>query len=353
MRILVTGGCGFVGSNLAIFFKEKYPDYQVVCLDNLKRRGSELNLARIKTKDIEFVHGDIRIPSDLETIEDVDLVIDAAAEPSVLAGIGGGTQYVVQTNLNGTVNCLDFAARSKASFVFLSTSRVYPIATLENAKFTEVENRFELEGIQETNGFSGNGVSEEFPLEGSRSIYGATKLASELMIQEYNSLLDVKTVINRCGVLTGPHQMGKVDQGFMSLWVARHFWEKGLSYIGYGGEGKQVRDILHIADLFDLVDWQVHNIDQVNGETYNVGGGRSCSVSLKELTKLCEKHTGNSIEIKEVPETRIADLRIYLTDNSKVTEATGWSPKHTPDQIVEQIANWIRDDEELLKPILY
>lgn len=353
MKILITGGCGFVGSNLAILLQQKYSDYELVCLDNLKRRGSELSLSRLKNAGIEFVHGDIRIPSDFDHIQGVDLVIDAAAEPSVLAGIQGGTEYVVDTNFNGTVNCLNFAVKNKASFIFLSTSRVYPIATLEQANFSETPNRFELTENQTIPGLSQQGVSEQLSLTGSRSIYGATKLASELMIEEYNSLLNIKTVINRCGVITGPHQMGKVDQGVVVLWVARHFWKKGLNYIGYGGTGKQVRDILHINDLFDLVDWQIHHIDEVNGETFNAGGGRNCSVSLRELTQLCEQATGNTITINGIPETRVADLRIYLTDNTKVTEKTGWSPQKTPKFIIEEIANWIEKEEKTLKPILY
>jgi len=352
MKVLVTGGCGFVGSNLAILIKEQYPSYEVVCMDNLKRRGAELSLSRLKAMDIEFVHGDIRIRSDFDFVDGADFVIDAAAEPSVLAGLNEGTEYVVDTNLNGTINCLNFAAKHKASFIFLSTSRVYPIATLEQVNYQETATRFELSSEQSIGGLSEKGVSEDVLLTGSRSIYGATKLASELMIEEYNQLLGVKTVVNRCGVITGPHQMGKVDQGVVVLWAARHFWNQELSYIGYGGQGKQVRDILHVHDLFRLVDWEMHHMDEVNGETFNAGGGRDCSVSLRELTSLCEKYTGNQIPISEVPETRVADLRIYLTDNTKVTEKTGWVPKKTPDEIIEEIVQWIQKEELLLKPIL-
>ncbi len=353
IKILITGGCGFVGSNLAIKLKNEYPNYTIKCLDNLKRRGSELSLSRLKEAGAEFIHGDIRRKSDIEKAGEFDVIIEAAAEPSVLAGINESTDYVIDTNLNGTINCLNVAKSYNASFIFLSTSRVYPIPTIEQADYLEQDTRFAFDRNDQLMGISENGISESLDLKGYRSLYGATKLCSELMIQEYNSLFNLKTVINRCGVITGPHQMGKVDQGVVVLWAARHFWKKDLSYIGYGGEGKQVRDILHIQDLFRLVDWQIHNIDKVNSETYNVGGGLGCSVSLKELTALCEKHTTNKINISKVSETRVADLRLYITDNSKVSKATGWKPEITPDEIIKEIVEWIREEESILKPILY
>jgi CDP-paratose 2-epimerase len=350
--ILITGGCGFVGSNLAIYLKSAYPDNQVVCLDNLKRRGSELNLKRLKTAGIQFIHGDIRNKEDFDDLGKIDLLIEAAAEPSVLAGINNTPDYLINTNLLGTINCLNFALKQNAGFIFLSTSRVYPYAPLDQANFEEGESRFVLSNHQTLNGISKNGLTTEFPLEGARSLYGATKLSSELFITEYCELLGLKAVINRCGVITGPWQMGKVDQGVIVLWMARHYWKKDLTYTGYGGAGKQVRDILHVHDLFRLVDWQMNNMQAVNGKVFNVGGGVPCSVSLRELTMICEKLTGNKIDIQPVMENRKADLRIYLTDNSAVTAATGWAPAYTPEKIMEEIFDWIKNNEEELKPIL-
>ncbi|HAS47585.1 MAG TPA: 3-beta hydroxysteroid dehydrogenase [Microscillaceae bacterium] len=352
MHILITGGAGFVGSNLAVQFKTKYPQYTITCLDNLKRRGSELNLPRFREMGIQFIHADIRNPEDLATIEHFDCLIDASAEPSVLAGITSPVAQVVNNNLMGTVNCLELAKKHQAAFIFLSTSRVYPIQTLEQLNFTETETRFEWSDDQSIVGVSSKGVTEDFPLESSRSFYGATKLASELLIQEYHALANLKTIINRCGVITGPWQMGKVDQGVVVLWVARHFWKKSLKYIGYGGLGKQVRDMLHIQDLFELIDLQVHQPDTWNGKMFNVGGGRPISFSLKELTQLCEEVTGNQIEIDQEPITRPADLRIYLTDHSKITNFASWHPKITPLEIISDVFEWLQANEDQLKPIL-
>ncbi|MCC6570037.1 MAG: NAD-dependent epimerase/dehydratase family protein [Chitinophagales bacterium] len=350
--ILITGGAGFVGSQMALSFKAKYPEYEIFVMDNLKRRGSELNLPRLKSAGIHFVHGDIRNKEDFDGLPKIDCILEASAEPSVLAGIDSTPDYLVNTNLNGTINCLNFATKNKSDFIFLSTSRIYPIETIESIHYTEADTRFEIAEEQTIKGFSAKGISEEFPLDKYRSLYGTTKLASELFIQEYKQFFGLRTVINRCGVLTGPWQMGKIDQGVVVLWLAKHFWNQQLSYIGYGGKGKQVRDMLHTADLFRLIDWQMHHLEEINGEIFNVGGGREISVSLQELTMLSREVTGHTIPIHEVPENRTADIRIYITDNTKVTEKTGWKPEIGPRQIIQEIYEWMKENEAQLASIL-
>lgn len=352
MKILITGGAGFVGSALALSLKKNYPSYEIICLDNLRRKGSELNVARLTKAGIQFVHGDIRNKEDFDSLPMVDSVIEASAEPSVLAGLNGSPDYLMNTNLVGTINCLNYAVKSKANFIFLSTSRIYPIKALENLDFIESETRFELSDNQKIRGVSSKGIAEDFPLDGARSLYGTTKLASELIIAEYNEFYGLKTVINRCGVLTGPWQMGKVDQGVMVLWVAKHFFEQQLAYIGFGGTGKQTRDMLHVADLYRLIDWQLHNIEKVNGEILNAGGGVEVSASLQELTKICQEVTGKTIPIKQVTENRPADIRLYITDNTKVTNLTGWKPEIGMKQIVQEITEWLEENKEALEPIL-
>jgi CDP-paratose 2-epimerase len=352
MNILITGGCGFVGSSLALYFKSKYPSYQISVIDNLKRRGSEMNIARLRAMKIDFMHADIRNAEDLSDIEAMDLILDCSAEASVLAGIGSSRIQVINNNLIGTINCLELALKHKSKFLFLSTSRVYPIEGLEGAKFEELETRFVWTDNQNLQGISSAGIAEKFPLDGYRSLYGATKLASELIIKEYHHLFGLETIINRCGVLSGPWQMGKVDQGVTVLWLARHFFKNPLIYNGYGGKGKQLRDILHIADLANLLDLQIHNWKTGNGEIYNVGGGLNNSASLMELTQIAQKLTGNKIEIKSVMENRAADIRIYYTDNSKVNKAYNWKPLKNINAISTDIFNWIEQNQQQLKPIL-
>src|ERR1700730_138213 len=283
MRILITGGAGFVGSHLALSFKREKRDSAVVALDNLKRRGREVGPRRLAAGGVAFRHGDIRNPEDLADTGSLDLLVECAAEPSVQAGLYGGERYLINTNLIGTINCLDHARRHDAAVVFLSTSRIYPIAPLRELPLVPTETRFVIPASNTGPGWSARGITESFPLMGSRSLYGATKLCSELIIAEYVALYGLRAVINRCGVLTGPWQMGKVDQGFVILWVARHFWKEDLAYFGYGGKGKQVRDILHVKDLCLLIHKQVAQIASQSGKIYNVGGGADCSVSLAEL----------------------------------------------------------------------
>lgn len=355
-RVLITGGAGFAGSSLALLFKGHYPKSKVICFDNLKRRGSELALSRLKAAQIHFQHGDVRIKQDLLDLTSetggFDLIIDCAAEPSVLAGVNGSPAYVIDTNFTGTINCLELARLNKAALIFLSTSRVYPVKALNQLLYHENETRFELSADQSTIGASKLGISEQFPLQGARSLYGASKLASELFVQEYIDSYGLKAIINRCGVLSGPWQMGKIDQGVIVLWIAKHFFGGELSYIGYGGQGKQVRDILHIKDLFELLKIQLSNLNQINGEIFNVGGGYETSVSLRELTALSQKATQNQIKISSVLEDRPNDLPIYLTDCSKVKSRLGWSPKISSSQIVTEIADWIKEHQRDLRAIL-
>jgi len=351
-NILITGGAGFVGSNLALKLKEKYPLAEIFCMDNLKRRGSELNIPRLKAAGVNFVHGDIRNKEDFEEIESADLILECSAEPSVLAGINSSPSYLINTNLVGTVNCLEFARQHKADFVFLSTSRVYPIDPINNLEYIEEEKRFNLTDKQIIAGASKNGIAENFPLDGARSLYGTTKLCSEFLLQEYIYNYGLKGIINRCGVIAGPWQMGKVDQGVFVLWVARHIFNGKLSYIGYGGEGKQVRDFIHIDDLFDILDIQLNDIEKFSGNIWHIGGGIENSVSLKELTEICEKVTGNKIEIASVRENRPADLKLFVTDCEKIKKLTGWKPKKNAEETIRDIADWIGNNKESLKPIL-
>jgi CDP-paratose 2-epimerase len=348
--ILITGGAGFAGSNLAIWFKARYPEKRVIVADNLKRRGSEINLPRLRECGIEFVHCDIRNPEDMRFGDvAIELMLECSAEPSVLAGYGDAPDYVINTNLIGTINCLELARRSGAAIIFLSTSRVYPLWALRAVNTIETESRFALDIDQTLPGVSERGISEDFPLTGARSLYGATKLCSELLLQEYGELYGVRFVINRCGVLTGPWQMGKVDQGVFALWMAKHYFGGELGYIGWGGEGKQVRDLLHIEDLATLLDYQWTHLTALSGMTFNVGGGAASSLSLRETTALCQEITGRRIPVRHIPDNRPADMKIYITDNSRITQATGWSPRITPRETLVSIFEWLRTSESLVR----
>jgi CDP-paratose 2-epimerase len=347
MRFLVTGGAGFVGSNLAVSLKRAYPAAEVLAFDNLKRRGSELALSRLSASGVRFVHGDVRSPGDLAAVGGADAVIECAAEPSVHAAYDGSTDYLVQTNLMGTVHLLEYARRHRAAVVLLSTSRVYPIGRLRALPLVASGDRLVIEG--EGEGWSAAGVSESFLLEGPRSLYGATKLASELLVEEYREMYGLTAVVNRCGVIAGPWQMGKVDQGFAVLWAARHLWGGALGYTGFGGEGRQVRDLLHVDDLCDLVKIQLER--KPERSVYNVGGGASGSASLREVTALCAARS-QPRSLGSDPTTRPADIPWYVSDHRRVSAETGWRPQRTLDVLFEDIFAWLRQHEDVLRPIL-
>jgi len=350
MRILITGGAGFVGSSLAFAFKRESPSHAIVAFDNLKRRGAETNLQLFKHRGIDFVHGDVRNPTDLDDlIGEFDLLVEASAEPSVHAGISGSPHYVLETNLMGTLRCLEFARRRAENFIFLSTSRVYSIEPLKQMKLIETQNRFELSGEQTIPGVSTHGISETFPTHLPRSLYGASKLASELIIQEYVSTYGLRAIINRCGVLAGPGQFGKVDQGVFTLWVANHYFKRALRYTGFGGSGKQVRDLLHPLDLYSLIKKQLPVMDRHAGEVFNVGGGTACSTSLLELTTVCRQVTGNQVQVEPVPESTTVDIPLYISDFRKVSKSFNWLPECSVSAIVIDIANWIKANEDQVK----
>ena len=343
MRILITGGAGFVGSSLALALRRDDPSAHVVAFDNLRRRGSERKLGRLRRHGVEFVHGDVRQPADLEALPGgFDFVIDAAAEPSVRAGSDGAPGYVLETNLLGTIHCLEFCRRRAGHLVFLSTSRVYSIEPLRALALEERETRFELEPRQRLAGVSSHGLAESFPTGGARSFYGASKLAAEMLVQEYVAAAGLSALINRCGVIAGPGQLGREDQGVFTLWVVRHHFRQALRYTGFGGAGKQVRDLLHPEDLFELVSRQLAAIDSHRGSVFNVGGGAEGSTSLREWTATCAELTGHDAPPASDPATHPVDVPWYVSDHRRASAAFDWKPRRGPREIAADVLAWLR-----------
>jgi CDP-paratose 2-epimerase len=352
VRALVTGGAGFVGASVCLSLAARNPDWELLAFDNLRRRGSELNLQRLREAGVTFVHGDVREPGDLMAVPRIDALVECSAEPSVLAGYGVEADYVVRTNLLGAYHCLELARRDEALFLFLSTSRVYPVEALNRLELTETETRFELGPEQTLPGVSQAGISEAFPLDGARTLYGTTKLAGELLAAEYAGAFGLRTVIDRCGVIAGPWQMGKVDQGVFTHWVLSHHFGRPLQYIGYGGNGKQVRDLLSVADLVELIEDQLRRPEVWTGFNANVGGGRACSLSLLETTELCRELTGNEVRIDGTTETRPGDVPLYISDCRRLFGRTDWRPRRSPREILADIYAWVLDNEPAVEAAL-
>ena len=351
-HILVTGGAGFAGSSLCLAIRRSLPSVQVTALDNLRRRGSELIVPLLRQHDVPFVHGDVRNPTDLTLAQAPDLIIECSAEPSAQAGYGGSPEYLIHTNLTGCFHCLELARTVKADFIFLSTSRVYPYNRLNEIQYLEEDTRYSLLPSQQASGVSERGISERFTTDGARSLYGMTKLAAELMVEEYADAYSIRCIVDRLGLLTGPRQMAKSDQGVIALWVMAHYYGKKLSYIGFGGTGKQVRDFLHVEDFCDLVVDQIQNFELYQGRRFNVGGGLKNSLSLLETTRLCEEVMGRRIEIGSVAANRPADVRSYITDTEVVRSVNGWSPRRDALVTLQDIHQWLQAGGKPLRNIL-
>ncbi|HPN84249.1 MAG TPA: NAD-dependent epimerase/dehydratase family protein [Victivallales bacterium] len=348
MKVLITGGAGFVGANLAIAIKENYPESRVTSLDNLYRKGSELNLQRLAKHGVRFLKGDVRSKRDIESAGEADFLIECSAEPSVLAGKDGGVDYLVGTNLYGAVNCAEFCRKNGSTMIFLSTSRVYPIKPLLECEIRKGRRRFDFADRQKISGLSAYGVSEDFPMQGVRSLYGATKYAAETMLIDYADAFKFNLLINRFGVIAGPWQFGKSDQGIAPFWLASHMFRKKIKYIGFGGTGRQVRDFLHIDDAVKLILMQMRKpakfaINNSKGMPFNVGGGKENSASLLELTDLCRGITGQKIEIGSELETRYADIPVYISDSRKIISLCGWKPRKNIKNILSDIHEWIKN----------
>jgi CDP-paratose 2-epimerase len=349
MKILITGICGFVGSRLAVAIRERLPLAEVFGIDNLLRPGSEGNRLELASKGIKFLHGDLRIRSDVEAIPANDWVIDAAANPSVLAGVDGRSspRQVGEHNLVGTLNILEYCREKKAGLVLLSSSRVYSVRDLAELPVREHEQAFVLETAKlSVNGVSEAGITESFPVRQPISLYGATKLSSEIMAIEYGSTFGFPVWIDRCGVLAGAGQFGTAEQGIFSYWLHAHAARLRLRYIGFGGRGYQVRDAFHPEDLADLVTAQIRR-DPPQDAIYNAGGGASNAMSLAQLTGWCDDRFGKHAPESD-PQPRPYDIPWLVMDSTRVAREFGWAPKRSLLSILDEIAVHVRNNPDWL-----
>lgn len=355
MKILITGICGYLGSRIASLIAESIPGAQITGIDNLSRRGSETNLRPLIKKGVIILHGDLRLPSDLNAIPGTEWVIDCAANPSVIAGVssqsGCTSGQLVEHNLSGTLNLLEYCKRHSAGLIMLSTSRVYSVDALRNLPLHEKATRLEIAvpTAAKINGFSQFGISDDFPTTAPVSIYGATKLASEIMALEYGSAFSLPVRINRCGVISGPGQFGKADQGIFSFWVYSYALNRQLKYIGFGGTGKQVRDCVTAEDVADLVIRQIKDPLKKITRLVNVGGGIDGAMSLYEISQVCESYFKRRNSIENSAENRPYDIPYYVTDLRKVHEYWGWRPTKTAENIILDLCDWTSKNIEFVK----
>lgn len=345
MKLLITGICGFVGSRLATALLERLSDLEIFGIDNLLRPGSEINRTKLVPKGIKFVHGDLRCRSDVESLASCDWVIDAAANPSVLAGVDGRSspRQLTEHNLAGTLNILEYCREHKAGLILLSSSRVYSVRELAELPMREQGKAFTLDaGARLPQGVSKSGITEEFSVSQPISLYGATKLASEIMAVEYGLTFGFPVWIDRCGVLAGAGQFGTAEQGIFSYWLHAHAARLRLRYIGFGGCGHQVRDAFHPQDLAALIALQLQRTPSAD-PVYNAGGGAANAMSLAQLTEWCDERFGPH---RPEPDTRPRpfDIPWLIMDSARTRTDFGWTPECDLYSILEEIAAHVRDN---------
>ena len=324
---------------------------EVFGVDNFIRPGSERNRPSLIEHGIKICHGDIRQASDLEILPAVDWIIDAAANPSVLAGVDGLTssRQVVEHNLLGTVNMLEFCRGRHAGFILLSTSRVYSIPGLADLKMSVSNHAFQPVGSQDFPiGVSPLGVDEGYSTRSPVSLYGATKVCSETLALEYGKAFNLPVWVNRCGVLAGAGQFGRPDQGIFSYWI--HSWKQKqpLRYIGFDGQGHQVRDCLHPHDLGELVSKQLAAVqDDKKPSIVNVSGGIRSAMSLRQVSEWCTDRFGPH-KVETDARDRTFDIPWMVLDASLAEKLWNWKPKKTTAAILEEIAGHAEENPDWL-----
>lgn len=366
MHLLISGGCGFVGSCLAKFFLSHHRgSFRVTVVDNLMRPGSQTNQAPLECLGAQVLIGDLRNRAWVESLPKCDWVIDCAANPSVLAGIGqlpseeSLSQQLVDHNLGGTIHLLEYCKRNSAGMVLLSSSRVYSIKQLASIPY-ELQNSSlmidwdEIESSAKITGLSRSGISENFSVEPPLSLYGTTKLASELLAKEYSSAFGFPLWINRCGILAGAGQFGKADQGILSYWMHRYLYRHPLSFIGLHGSGAQVRDCLHPADLASLILLQMQLANPDKPITLNVSGGIDSAFSLLDLHEWCTRRWGSDrfgppSRVQRVEQPRPFDAPWIVLDAGLAKRTWHWKPSRDRLSIWEEIADHAEENPHWLQ----
>jgi len=354
MKVLITGVCGYVGSRVAARLFESISGLEVYGVDNLSRRGSETNLPLLARLGAKVIHGDVRFQDDIMGLPEADWVIDCAANPSVLAGIGtngGGVNsaQLVGSNLTGTLHLLEYCKKYKSGLILLSTSRVYSTKALNSLKLLETATRFEPSADAASEGFSKYGVSEKFSTEPPLSLYGATKLSSEIMALEYAEAFNFSLWINRSGVIGGPGQFGKADQGIFSYWACSRALNKPLKFIGFGGKGKQVRDCVAAGDVADLLLKQMKYPGKKAPKIINIGGGSASAMSLRELDDYCRDFFGIKSLPLSVPADRPYDVPYYVSDARLAEKHWGWKPSCKRAEMLLEICRWAEANRDIIR----
>ena len=338
MKVLVTGGTGFVGSNVAEYYAKK--GFKVTCIDNLSR--GELLKKEISTvhnwtylrklKNIQLVKGDIRDSEKLKAIsKEADIIIHTAAQTAVTTSLQD-PRTDFEVNLLGTFNVLEAARLSNCNpvLIYCSTNKVYG-NNVNKIKIKEKKIRYAFEDKFK------NGIPETFPIDlCEHTPYGCSKLAADLYVQDYAHVYGLRSGVFRMSCIYGPHQFGVEDQG----WIAWFIIATLLCHpITIYGDGKQVRDVLYVSDLINAYDSFVNS--NIKQEVFNVGGGPSNILSLLELLNMIEKFTGKRSKVR-FANWRQSDQKVYVSNITKINEKLNWKPETNPEEGIKELAEWLK-----------
>lgn len=335
MKLLITGGCGFLGSNLASYGIEK--GYDITVFDNLSRFGSALNLEWLRTLgEFSYVHGDIRNKNDVENLvkQGFDAVFHLAGQVAMTTSLENPYKDF-EINVMGTVNLLDSIRKYApgTAIFYSSTNKVY--GDLEQYEYRENAKRYVCDAFPA-------GFDEATPLD-FRSPYGVSKGSADQYILDYSRMFGLKGTVFRHSSMYGSRQFATYDQGWIG-WFCQKAVETKLGTLSepftISGNGKQVRDILHAEDMIRLYYGALENTDAVYGNAYNIGGSMAQSLSLLELFDILNEHLGIELQYTQLP-ARSSDQKVFVADVEKIKSKIGWFPQVSSKEGIIKMVEWI------------
>ena len=335
-RYLVTGGAGFIGTNVAAHYLERHK--QVTVLDNLSRVGSDANLAWLTDRygpRLKFLRADVReqTPELSAAVANADVVCHLAGQVAVTTSVARPIEDF-EINARGTLNVLEAVrqARRPPIVLYSSTNKVY--GQLEDLRISNATGRFALVDAPD-------GVSEERPLD-FHSPYGCSKGVADQYVIDYARIYGLKTIVFRQSCIYGAHQFGVEDQGWIAWFGIQAL--RRLPVTVYG-TGQQVRDVLNVDDLISAYDAALSAIDRTNGRAYNIGGGPANTLSLLELIDLLERQLGHRL-VCRFEDWRPGDQRVFVSDIRRATADFGWTPRVSPTSGIARMMGWLKDSVE-------
>lgn len=342
MKVIITGGAGFIGTNVALFHLRR--DDEVVIIDNLSRNGTQINLELLKKYNkVKFYKVDIRdrykINKIFKQYKDVDIVYHLAAQVAVTLSVENPVEDF-EVNVLGTINLLEAVRKYQPQtfFIFSSTNKVY--GGMEHIKIKEKNGKYYAVDYP-------NGINEDFNLD-FHSPYGCSKGAADQYVRDYARIYGLNTVVFRQSCIYGPYQFGIEDQGWVAYFVIQALLDKPITIYG---DGKQVRDVLYIDDLIDAYWKSYKNRQKVSGEIFNIGGGKNNTLGILEFVKYLEQRLNKKIEYK-FSSWRPGDQKYFVSDNTKLKKFLNWQPKISFDKGVEKLIEWVYKNKDLIQKVM-